>query len=67
LQARQALRKIICVLDDELAVLRKEAAAALGDIADPRARVALAARSSDSDPDVRKTVAWALSRLRDED
>jgi HEAT repeat protein len=52
-------------LGDELPSLRKDAAAALGDIADPRAREALTARIEDADPDVRKTVIWALSRLND--
>ncbi|MDU6242703.1 MAG: hypothetical protein E6614_27725, partial [Bradyrhizobium sp.] len=35
----------------------------LGEIADPASREALATRAQDADPDVRKTVAWALGRL----
>jgi HEAT repeat protein len=63
LKARDAVPDIVAVLDDELASLRKEAAAALGDIADTGARDALAARVADPDPDVRKTIAWALGRI----
>ena len=39
------------------------AAAALGEIADPSSRDALMAHASDADPDVRKTVRWALTKL----
>jgi HEAT repeat protein len=46
-----------------MASLRKEAAAALGEIADPSVRDALMEHVSDADPDVRKTVRWALTRL----
>jgi HEAT repeat protein len=54
---------IVAVLDDQIPVLRKDAAAALGDIADPRAREPLIARVGDPDPDVRKAIVWALGRL----
>ncbi|MGX5805907.1 HEAT repeat domain-containing protein [Bradyrhizobium sp. Arg314] len=43
--------------------LRKEAAAALGEITDPGSREAMASQVADPDPNVRKTVRWALDRL----
>ncbi|MEZ2204135.1 HEAT repeat domain-containing protein [Bradyrhizobium japonicum] len=63
LRFRGAVGAIIPFLDDELPSLRKEAAAALGEIADPAARDALVARARDDDPDVRKTVSWALQQI----
>ncbi|MCC8941923.1 HEAT repeat domain-containing protein [Bradyrhizobium sp. Arg62] len=41
----------------------KDAAAALGEIADSSARDALVGRARDDDPDVRKTVRWALQQI----
>ncbi|UQR61330.1 HEAT repeat domain-containing protein [Bradyrhizobium sp. C-145] len=61
---REAVGSIIPFLDHQLPSLRKDAAAALGEIADPSARDALVARSRDDDPDVRKTVSWALGQIR---
>ncbi len=43
--------------------LRKEAAAALGEIADASGRPYLEAVEDDPDPDVRKTVRWALTQI----
>lgn len=43
--------------------LRKEAAAALGEIGDASSRPDLGAAQDDPDPDVRKTVRWALKQL----
>jgi HEAT repeat protein len=43
--------------------LRKEAAAALGEIAHPDAAPALKAAADDPDPDVRKLVRWAQQRI----
>ncbi|MDU3095552.1 MAG: HEAT repeat domain-containing protein, partial [Bradyrhizobium sp.] len=63
LRAREALPAIIVLLGDDNPSLRKDAAATLGEIADPASREALATRAQDADPDVRKTVAWALGRL----
>ena len=42
---------------------RKEAAAALGEIGDASSRPHLEAAQDDPDPDVRKTVRWALKQL----
>ena len=46
-----------------MANLRKEAAAALGEIADPLASAALERHLDDPDPDVRKNLRWALQRV----
>jgi HEAT repeat protein len=51
------------LLDHEVSNLRKEAAAALGEIAHPAARPHLEAHLDDPDPDVRKNLRWALGRL----
>ena len=48
----------------EVSNLRKEAAAALGEIADPPALVYLQRAASDPDPDVRKLVRWAIERCQ---
>ena len=50
-------------LGDEISNLRKEAAAALGEIAHASARPYLERYVDDGDPDVRKNVRWALSRI----
>jgi HEAT repeat protein len=63
LKARDAVGAITPLLSHALPTLRKEAAAALGEIADPLARAALAERADDPDPDVRKTVRWAIGRV----
>ena len=57
-------RGAICqLLDHPVANLRKEAAAALGEIADPLASAALERHLDDPDPDVRKNLRWALQRV----
>jgi hypothetical protein len=43
--------------------LRKEAAAALGEIADPDGEAFLALVANDPDPDVRKNARWALQQV----
>jgi HEAT repeat protein len=63
LKAVEAVSDIASLLEHDLPTLRKEAAAALGEIADPAARIALERRADDADPEVRKTVYWALGRL----
>jgi HEAT repeat protein len=50
-------------LSGEIANLRKEAAAALGEIADPSVLRTLKKYSDDPDPDVRKNVRWAIGRI----
>ena len=51
-------------LSHEISNLRKEAAAALGEIADPAALVFLEPAVGDPDPDVRKLVRWAIGRCQ---
>jgi HEAT repeat protein len=51
-------------LSHDVSNLRKEAAAALGEIADPSALVFLEPAAGDPDPDVRKLVKWAIGRCR---
>ena len=51
-------------LGSDVSNLRKEAAAALGEIADPRSLAALEAAANDPDPDVRKLIQWAIGRCQ---
>ena len=51
-------------LSHEVSNLRKEAAAALGEIASPTALVFLEPAAGDPDPDVRKLVRWAIGRCQ---
>jgi HEAT repeat protein len=55
--------KIAAQLGHHEVNLRKESAAALGEIADATAAPFLEAAASDPDPDVRKTARWALTQL----
>ena len=50
-------------LDHPQANLRKECAAALGEIADPAGRPFLETLADDPDPEVRKNVRWAIQRM----
>ncbi|OYZ90334.1 MAG: hypothetical protein B7Y01_02750, partial [Xanthobacter sp. 17-67-6] len=52
------------LLGHEISNVRKEAAAALGEISDPAAIASLERGFDDPDPDVRKLVRWALERCR---
>jgi HEAT repeat protein len=63
LKVVQAVPAIGAGLDHPQANLRKECAAALGEIADPGGRSYLEQHSADPDPDVRKNVQWALQRI----
>jgi HEAT repeat protein len=63
LKAAQAAPWIAASLRHCQANLRKEAAAALGEIGDAPSRPRLEAAQDDPDPDVRKTVRWALKQL----
>jgi HEAT repeat protein len=56
LKARQAVSAIGAALTGDIGNLRKEAAAALGEIADPASLPLLQAHANDPDPDVRRNV-----------
>ena len=62
--AAPAIPVLGAALTHEVSNLRKEAAAALGEIADPTALVFLEPATSDPDPDVRKLVRWAIGRCQ---
>ena len=64
--AAEAIDDIAPSLDHDISNLRKEAAAAMGEIASPKAVPALEAHLDDPDPDVRKNIRWALGRIRAE-
>jgi HEAT repeat protein len=51
-------------LTHDISNLRKEAAAALGEIAHADALPYLEAVLDDPDPDVRKNVVWAINRIK---
>ena len=59
----RAVRPIGNCITHEQANLRKEAAAALGEIADSDGDVYLALVANDPDPDVRKNARWALQQI----
>jgi vesicle coat complex subunit len=63
LRNARAVAPVAACLSHEQANLRKEAAAALGEIADPSAERFLDAVRDDPDPDVRKNVRWALQQI----
>ena len=63
LKVARAVAAIGACLDHPQANLRKESAAALGEVADPAGRPFLEKRIDDPDPDVRKNVRWALQRM----
>lgn len=52
-----------CVVHPQ-ANLRKESAAALGEIADPAGEKFLAPIMDDADPEVRKNARWAMQRIQ---
>ena len=59
----RAVRPIGGCITHEQANLRKEAAAALGEIANPAAEPFLALVANDPDPEVRKNSRWALQQI----
>jgi HEAT repeat protein len=63
MKVERAVGPIARSLLHEQANLRKEAAAALGEIADLAAKPALEAVADDPDPEVRKNARWALQRI----
>jgi HEAT repeat protein len=64
LKIPQATMQIVPSLVHEQANLRKEAAAALGEIADAAALPYLEQVADDPDPEVRKNARWAIDRIR---
>jgi HEAT repeat protein len=64
LKIGQATMQIVPSLAHEQANLRKEAAAALGEIADGAALPFLQQVADDPDPEVRKNARWAIERIR---
>ena len=63
LRVAEAIDRIGPYLSLEQANLRKETAAALGEIALPAGRPYLEPFTDDNDPDVRKNVRWALEQI----
>jgi HEAT repeat protein len=63
LKVREAVTAIAANLTHEQANLRKEAAIALGEIADPAAAPHLERVQNDPDPDVRKSARWAIQQV----
>jgi HEAT repeat protein len=63
LKAKDATAAIGAALAQGISNLRKEAAAALGEIADPASLPLLREYAADPDPDVRKNVLWAIGRI----
>jgi HEAT repeat protein len=59
----RAVHPIGNCITHEQANLRKEAAAALGEIADPAAEPFLVLVANDPDPEVRKNARWGLQRI----
>ena len=59
-----AIPALGAALTHEVSNLRKEAAAALGEVTDPTALKFLEPAVGDPDPDVRKLVRWAIGRCQ---
>ena len=63
LQVVEAVTVLGPLIDHDVSNLRKEVAGALGEIGHPSALPFLQGHVDDPDPDVRKNVRWAISRL----
>jgi HEAT repeat protein len=63
MKIERAVRPIGNCINHDQANLRKEAAAALGEIAHPDGEAFLAVIADDADPDVRKNARWALQQI----
>jgi HEAT repeat protein len=63
MKVERAVRPIGNCINHDQANLRKEAAAALGEIAHPDGEAFLAVIADDADPDVRKNARWALQQI----
>ncbi|MDI9299980.1 HEAT repeat domain-containing protein, partial [Pseudomonas aeruginosa] len=61
---RRVLAALEALLGHPIGNLRKEAALALGELADPASAQALRVAEGDGDPEVRKAVRIALAQLR---
>ena len=66
LRVADAVAAIGPLLDHEISNLRKEVAAALGEIGHPSALAFLQKQVDDPDPDVRKNVRWAIVAIADD-
>jgi HEAT repeat protein len=66
LRVTESVAPIGPLLDHDMSNLRKEVAGALGEIGHPSALAFLQRHVDDPDPDVRKNVRWAMTRLRKE-
>jgi HEAT repeat protein len=64
LKATAAVAALGANLTSEVSNLRKEVAAALGEIGDSAALAWLEPAQNDPDPDVRKLIQWAIGRCR---
>ncbi|MBW6312790.1 HEAT repeat domain-containing protein, partial [Pseudomonas aeruginosa] len=64
LRHRPAREALEALLGHPIGNLRKEAALALGELADPASAQALRVAEGDGDPEVRKAVRIALAQLR---
>ena len=64
IRAVPAIPSLGDALSHQVSNLRKEAAAALGEIAEPSALIFLERSAGDPDPDVRKLVRWAIGRCQ---
>jgi vesicle coat complex subunit len=63
MKIERSVRPIGSCITHEQANLRKEAAAALGEIADRDGEAYLVMVADDPDPDVRKNARWALQQI----
>jgi len=59
-----AIPALGAALTHEVSNLRKEAAAALGEVTDPTALKFLEPAADDPDPEVRKLLRWAIGRCQ---
>ena len=64
MKVARAVPSIGLCISHPQANLRKESAAALGEIADPAAEKFLEPILDDTDPEVRKNARWAMQRIR---
>jgi HEAT repeat protein len=63
MRVARAVSAIGACIGHSQANLRKEGAAALGEIADPAGLIFLEPIANDADPEVRKNARWAMQRI----